>query len=431
MDLPSVAIIGGGVAGMTAALGLQDVAETVLFEARPELGGHILPVSVEGAPSAVDTGFVVFVPESYPQCTGLLDWLGVRHAPANTPFRITDDLRDLSFPAAKLLELCGSAIPKRCRRELLRLYQCLIRIRKEGIAWVDNVPLDAWMRSQDFDEATAELGVLPWVASFWGLQPETVRGVSARVALREIARNAGPGSMHRVVPSTRAYLDAFTSRLAPTTVHRAEVRRIEVAACPGVEWATGRRSFDHVVVAVDAPGAARMLGEHDTDLGALLSSFDYEATAAVVHRDTRLLPDDRAQWCTFHHRRRNDADRVRSVTTWVFDLLNEWTDDAHAIDTPTLLTTGDPGLLGDGVIDPDSVIATFRHRHLVSTPSVVDAVSQIPALDEGQPFTLAGSYLGVGALHEDAVLSGMRAATVTRARLGLPTVRWPWAQAAG
>ena len=119
------------------------------------------------------------------------------------------------------------------------------------------------------------------------------------------------------------------------------------------------------------------------------------------------------------------------MTTWVFDLLNEWADDVHTIDTPTLLTTGDPGLLGDGVIDPDSVIATFRHRHLVSTPSVVDAVSQIPALDEGQPFTLAGSYVGVGALHEDAVLSGMRAATVTRARLDLPTVRWPWSQAAG
>jgi len=422
-----VAIVGGGISGLTAAIGLQDVVDTVLFEARAEVGGHILPVSVtnpSGAPAAVDTGFVVFVPETYPQFTAMLGWLGVAHGPATTPFRITDDTRELSFPAADILKLCGDAIPKSCRRDLYRLYQCLLRVRKEGLEWIDNVPLQAWMDAQGFDPATAQLGVLPWIASFWGIQPETVCGVSARVALREIARNAGPAGMHRVHPSTRAYLDALTQRVE--NVRHAKVSAVDVGGKPSVEVDGRAQEFDHIVVAVDAIDARRLIRGASTDLASVLDAFEYEPTAAVVHRDSSLLPDDRSQWCTFHHRRRTDRDRTRSVTTWVFDLLHEWTMDPNAIDEPVLLTIGDRAVIDSGIIASDSVIAEFRHRHLVSTPAVVNALQELPGLDADQPFSLAGSYLGLGGLHEDAVLSGMRAAERTRLRLGFGVPQWPW-----
>lgn len=424
---PRVAIVGGGIAGLTAAIGLQGVVDTVLFEARPEVGGHILPVSVTdpcGAPAAVDTGFVVFVPETYPQFTAMLGWLGVEHGPATTPFRITDDARELSFPAADILKLCGDAIPKSCRRDLFRLYQCLLRVRKEGLEWIDNVPLQAWMDSQGFDPATAELGVLPWIASFWGIQPETVRGVSARVALREIARNAGPAGMHRVHPSTRAYLDALTQRVH--NVRHAKVSAVNVGGRPSVEVGGNTEDFDHVVVAVDAIDARALIRGAGPDLARVLGAFEYEATAAVVHRDSSLLPSDRSQWCTFHHRRRTDPDRTRSVTTWVFDLLHEWTTEPSAIEDPVLMTIGDRGIIDAGLIDSESVVAQFRHRHLVSTPAVVDALQALPKLDADQPFSLAGSYVGLGGLHEDAVRSGMRAAKQTRLRLGLAAFDWPW-----
>ncbi|MGH1344227.1 MAG: FAD-dependent oxidoreductase [Nannocystales bacterium] len=427
MDRPRVAIVGGGISGLTAAIGLQDVVETVLFEAAPEVGGHILPVAVSdprGAPAAVDTGFVVFVPETYPEFTAMLGWLGVAHGPATTPFRITDDSRELSFPAADILKLCGDAIPQACRRDLYRLYQSLLRIRKEGLDWIDNVPLQAWMDAQGFDPATAQLGVLPWIASFWGIQPETVCGVSARVALREIARNAGPAGMHRVHPSTRAYLDGLTQQVR--NVRHTKVSAVNVEGTPSVEVDGGLETFDHVVVAVDAIDARGLIRGACTDLGAVLGAFEYEPTAAVVHRDASLLPADRSKWCTFHHRRRVDQDRMRSVTTWVFDLLHEWTPDPNAIEAPVLMTIGDRGILDSGIIAQDTVVAEFRHRHLVSTPAVVEALQALPTLDADQPFSLAGSYLGLGGLHEDAVQSGMRAASRTRQRLGLDAPRWPW-----
>ena len=259
---PRVAVIGSGIAGLSAALGLQDACAVVLYEASPRLGGHILPVPVhdpQGRPAAVDTGFVVFVPEAYPRVTALLESLGVGHAPAVTRFRITDDTRALSFEPAELLGLCGRRLPQACRRDLLHMHRTLQRIRKEGLAWIDAVSMDQWMADQGFAPETMELGVLPWVASFWGLQPETVRTVAAPVALREIARNAGPARMHRVLPSTQVYLDRLLDALAPTEVRHEAVTRVQLEGGLAVHTARGAEPFDRIVVATTAEDARALL----------------------------------------------------------------------------------------------------------------------------------------------------------------------------
>ena len=108
------------------------------------------------------------------------------------------------------------------------------------------------------------------------------------------------------------------------------------------------------------------------------------------------------------------------------DLLHRWEDDPERIETPTLLSTGDPGLLDEGIIEPSRIIEGFRHRHLVMTPSMIDALAELPQLDRGQAFTLAGSYASLGGLHEDALNSGVRAARKVREELGLPAPAWPW-----
>ncbi|MCR9159519.1 MAG: NAD(P)-binding protein [Nannocystaceae bacterium] len=424
---PRVAIVGSGIAGLSAALGLQDACDVIVFEKRSRVGGHILPVAVEdprGASAAVDTGFVVFVPETYPRFVSLLDWLEVPHASAKTPFRITDDVRALSFPAAELLPLCGRAIPKACRRDLLRVYQALQRIRAEGLGWLDNVSVQAWAEAQGFQPESVELGVVPWVASFWGLRPQTVLSVSAPVALREIARNAGHGTMHRVVPDTQRYLDVLRQRVTAQVRH-VEVESIALDAAPAVLTREGAERFDHVVVSTDAMDARRLLA-NVPGVSDGLAPIRYEDTVAVVHHDASLLPASKAKWCTFHHRRRRQGNATHAFTTWVFDLLHEWTDDPTRIDTPTLLTTGSPELLESGCIDSEQILEVFEHRHLVSTPQVVDTLPTLPGLCKGHPVTLAASYLGLGALHEDALIAGTTGADRVRAALNLPPMRWPF-----
>lgn len=75
-----VAIIGGGLAGLSAAARLAAVGITdwVMLEARDRLGGRILGVSVDGTAAAqVDLGPTWFWPSFQPELAALVDALGL------------------------------------------------------------------------------------------------------------------------------------------------------------------------------------------------------------------------------------------------------------------------------------------------------------------------------------------------------------------
>ena len=60
--LPKIAIVGGGISGLTAAYALREHAHITLFEANDYIGGHTntVDIEVEGKQVAVDTGFLVY-----------------------------------------------------------------------------------------------------------------------------------------------------------------------------------------------------------------------------------------------------------------------------------------------------------------------------------------------------------------------------------
>ena len=75
-----IAVVGGGVAGLTAAYVLQHTDEVSLFEADDRLGGHAhthdVPCS-DGRVLQVDSGFIVHNERTYPLLLRLFRELGV------------------------------------------------------------------------------------------------------------------------------------------------------------------------------------------------------------------------------------------------------------------------------------------------------------------------------------------------------------------
>lgn len=75
-----IAVIGGGISGISAALILEPHHEVHIFESETRWGGHAHTVTVETPERAVpmDTGFLVYNTLTYPHFTRFLDYLGVR-----------------------------------------------------------------------------------------------------------------------------------------------------------------------------------------------------------------------------------------------------------------------------------------------------------------------------------------------------------------
>lgn len=87
-----IAIIGAGIAGLSAAHALDADHDVTVFEAAAHAGGHTNTVVVDDphvGTLAVDTGFIVLNDRTYPGFTALLDDLGVRAQPTHMGFSVS------------------------------------------------------------------------------------------------------------------------------------------------------------------------------------------------------------------------------------------------------------------------------------------------------------------------------------------------------
>lgn len=111
-----IAIIGGGISGLTAAYRLSPFHDVALFEANDYLGGHTHTVDVEwgGERHAIDTGFIVFNDWTYPNFIALLDELGVASQATSMSFSVRCDAANLEYNGSSLNGLFAQ------RRNLLR-----------------------------------------------------------------------------------------------------------------------------------------------------------------------------------------------------------------------------------------------------------------------------------------------------------------------
>src|SRR5690349_9513448 len=103
MSAPRRAVIGSGVAGLTAAHVLSTAGPVTLYEADARLGGHAdtHEVSVGGRTIGVDTGFIVHNDRTYPTLLRLFAELGVATQDSDMSMSVRDDESRLEYAGAK------------------------------------------------------------------------------------------------------------------------------------------------------------------------------------------------------------------------------------------------------------------------------------------------------------------------------------------
>jgi len=126
-----IAVVGGGIAGLSCAWLLSGRHEVTVFECEGRLGGHSHTVDAPCGRGAVpvDTGFIVYNEPAYPNLAALFRHLGVPTAASDMSFSVSldggaleyagTDLRGLFAQKANLLRPRFWAM----LRELLRFYR--------------------------------------------------------------------------------------------------------------------------------------------------------------------------------------------------------------------------------------------------------------------------------------------------------------------
>jgi uncharacterized protein len=416
----SVAVVGSGISGLSAAWLLAKGHEVTLYEADERIGGHSNTAEVEagGRRVRVDTGFIVYNEPCYPNLTALFDQLGVPTAPSQMTFSVSLDGSRLEYAGSDFRGLFAQPSNVFKPRfwamlaELLRFY----RIAPRDLATLGDESLGEYLDRRKVGRAFREDHLYPMAAAIWSTPAAKVGEYPAAAFLRfcqnhGLMRLTGRPVWRTIVGGSQEYVRRLSAPFADSIVRGAPVRAIfrDGADVEIVDASERRRRFDHVVIATHADQALRMLAAPTRDERRLLSAFRYSTNETFLHSDENLMPRRRAAWTSWNYL--SDAqgrDRKLSVTYWMNRLQ-------PLGDAPDLFVTLNP--LRN--IREGRILARYVYEHPLFDATTFQAQRELWSLQGGLSTWFCGAYFGAG-FHEDGLQAGLAVAE------DLGGLRRPW-----
>ncbi|ATY94849.1 NAD(P)/FAD-dependent oxidoreductase [Streptomyces bacillaris] len=409
------AVVGSGVAGLTAAHVLHKAHDVTLYEADDRVGGHAHThelAASDGRVHRVDSGFIVHNRRTYPHLLRLFDELGVATRESEMSMSVRCEGCGLEYAGARgvagLLAQPRSAL----RGPYLRMLAEVPRFHRAARALLElpegpatEMTLGEFTRRGRFSPYFHAHFLTPMVSAVWSCDPVTALRYPARYLFRFLAHHGmltvgGSPVWRTVTGGSRAYVERVVKQL--TAVHTATPVRAVTRHADGVELTTEDGTttpYDSVVIATHPDQALRLLADPTDAERAALGAFTYSRNPTLLHTDTALLPRSRgarASWNYLMPSCAADADHV----TVSYDMNR-----LQRLDAPERFVVT---LNGSDRVDPASVRARMVYEHPVYTPESVAAQARLPALS-GPVTAFAGAYHGWG-FHEDGCRSGAEAA---------------------
>ena len=300
---PRVAVIGSGVAGLTAAHALSATHEVTLFEADDRFGGHAHTHDVldaTGARVAVDSGFIVHNRRTYPTLLRLFDELDVPTQASEMTMSVHCDGCGLEYAGGGgprgLLATPSVADPRYLRMltEILRFHRQARRVLASDR--LDTLTLGGFLDSGGYSPYFVRHFMLPFVSAVWSAGPSTSLEYPARYLFTFLSNHGllavgGSPQWRTVTGGSRTYVERVTARLGDA--RRATGVRALARHPDGVEVVddAGRiHDVDQVVVATHADDALALLVDPTPAEKEVLGAFSYSRNETLLHRDTAVLP---------------------------------------------------------------------------------------------------------------------------------------------
>ena len=408
-----IAVIGSGVAGLTAAHVAARSAHVTIYEADTRLGGHADTHDVDGL--AIDTGFIVHNERTYPTLLRLFSEIGVATQPSEMSMSVRDEETGLEYAGALGARGLFPTVRNLGRPAYLRMLGEVPRFHRRAHALLaapgdaGDTTLREFLTDGGFSAYFCRHFMEPLVAAVWSCDPAVALDYPARYLFEFLAHHGmlavtGSPQWRTVVGGSREYVARVAAGLddvragTKVTSVRETVTAVEVTDGNGATAA-----YDAVVIATHPDQALALLQEPTAAQRHALAAMPYSENVALLHTDTSLLPTAEHARASWNFLRRRDE---RGEVTVTYDLTRL---QRLATDTRYLVTLG-----GEDLVDPATVVARMEYAHPLYSPSSVAAQRALPAANTTR-IAFAGAYHGWG-FHEDGARSGAAAA----GHLGLP-----------
>ena len=411
--LLDIAVIGTGISGLSAAWLLSRRHSVRVFDREARPGGH---AHTQDAPARegtvpVDTGFLVFNRETYPNLCRLFEALGTPHHESDMSFSVRCE--------ACSLEWCGTGLSGLFAQpsnlvspSFLGMLRDIARFNREAPRLLDRLDADritlgAFLREGRYGDAMKRHYLAPMAAAVWSSGTLGVDEFPAGLLVRFFRNHGflGVTTQYRwrtVTGGSRRYVEALTAPFRDRLHLATPVHSLSRDAAGVMLRFTdgGTQRFDAAVVATHADEAVSLLADPSDDEARLLGAWTYSANDTVLHSDASFLPlreKARASW----NYRLADCREAGQQATVTYDLNR-----LQGVPGPGkyLVTLNPRPRVAEG-----ARIAKMLYTHPVYTTKSLATQADLPRLSGARRTYFAGAYFGNG-FHEDGLNSGIAVA---------------------
>lgn len=409
-----IAVIGSGISGLACAYRLAGAGyDVALFEAAEYFGGHThtVDVTLGGVTHGVDTGFLVFNHQTYPNLVKLFAELEVETAATDMSFSAKLAL------AGRTLEWGGSNIGTvfaqrrnlaspgfyRMLRDIVRFNRAATLLATSG-EQAETSSLGAYLAQHRYSREFRDWYLLPMAGCIWSCPVEQMLEFPLSSFVR-FCHNHGllqvnqRPQWHTVRGGARHYVEKMLARIPRKYLNTA----VSAVVRPGpggpgkirIEASNGIHLADHVVMACHSDQSLRLLRDASAAESILLSAVQYQPNRAVLHLDASCLPKNKKIWSAWNYQSLHG----REPRVCVHYLINRLQP----------LPFHQPVIVSLNPVEapqPGSVLAEFDYAHPVFDAMAIAAQARLPSIQGRQNTWFAGAWTGYG-FHEDGLKSGL------------------------
>tara|TARA_R100000027_G_scaffold958_1_gene1100 strand:- start:10367 stop:11656 length:1290 start_codon:yes stop_codon:yes gene_type:complete len=416
-----IAVIGAGVAGLTAAWLLQRKHDVTIFEKNDYVGGHTRTLRVPNGPdkgTPVDTGFIVMNHRNYPLFTKVLEQLKVRLCDSSMTFSYYDHAHRYGYSGNSLTSLFPRFRDYVSPRHL-RLIRDLWRFAKIGYSdlqsgYLDGRTLGEYFQDRSFSHEFLNNYVYPMGSAIWSSPIAQMHRFPAEPYLHFLENH---GLLRLTNRPTWKYVEGGSRSYVDTMLKQFNNAPRLCSAPKGIERRNGKvhlhtedgqvESYDHVVIGAHADEALKLLLDPSDAEKCLLGAWTYQPNTVILHTDTTQLPPAAKLWSSWNFVRQpgDQSDRPVSVSYLMNRLQNLQTQEQYIV----TLNPSSP-------IDPATVINRTTLTHPLYSFASMKTQSPLRQLNGERNTWFCGSYFGYG-FHEDAVRSAVDVASAFQIEL--------------
>ncbi|MEK9726697.1 MAG: FAD-dependent oxidoreductase [Candidatus Margulisiibacteriota bacterium] len=401
MSIKNIAVVGSGISGLSAAYLLNQKFNIQVFEANHRLGGHTNTITTRSGKN-IDTGFIVFNDQNYPNFCRFIDQLGVESHSSDMSFAFYHPDKNYAYSSDFPNGIFSTKKNIISPSFYYFLYQILKYNRvaqkfKNDIE--ENTTILDFLNDHEFNQKFINEYVLPMGAAIWSTPATDIRNFPAKLFIsfwdnHHLLQILNRPKWRTIKGGSRTYIDALIKKINLQYHLNQPILKIE-RHDQGVKL-HGRNEtfeFDAVVIATHADQALKMLSEPTHREEALLGQWKYSKNKTILHSCSSIAPNQRSAWASWIYTKESDSSMCASY------YMNRLQNLQSPIDY--FVTLNSKRDITSNKIEYQTV-----YDHPMMTLNSVETQPHLESLNGLQNTFYCGSYFGNG-FHEDGIRSAV------------------------